>query len=33
MSSPVELPAFGDSVDLARHPMNMGRIRHLPIAD
>lgn len=33
MSSPVEFLEVGDSLDLARHLMNAGRIRHLPVVD
>jgi len=33
MSTPVEVLAVGDSLDLARHLMKMGRIRHLPVVD
>jgi CBS domain-containing membrane protein len=33
MSSPVEFLEMGDSLDLARHLMNAGRIRHLPVVD
>ena len=33
MSSPVEFLEMGDSLDLAQHLMNAGRIRHLPVVD
>ena len=33
MSSPVEFLEVGDSLDLARHLMRAGRIRHLPVVD
>jgi CBS domain-containing protein len=33
MSSPVEVLSVGDSLDLARHLMKAGRIRHLPVID
>ena len=33
MSSPVEYLSVGDSLDLARHLMTAGRIRHLPVID
>jgi len=33
MSSPVEFLEVGDSLDLARHLMQAGRIRHLPVID
>jgi CBS domain-containing protein len=33
MSSPVEFLEMGDSLDLARHLMRAGRIRHLPVVD
>lgn len=33
MSSPVEFLEIGDSLDLARHLMKVGRIRHLPVVD
>lgn len=33
MTSPVEFLEIGDSLDLARHLMKVGRIRHLPVVD
>jgi CBS domain-containing protein len=33
MSSPVEVLSVGDSLDLARHLMKAGHIRHLPVVD
>ena len=33
MSTPVEFLSVGDSLDLARHLMKAGRIRHLPVID
>jgi CBS domain-containing membrane protein len=33
MSSPVEFLEVGDTLDLARHLMRAGRIRHLPVVD
>jgi CBS domain-containing membrane protein len=33
MSTPVEVLNVGDSLDLARHLMKVGRIRHLPVID
>lgn len=33
MSSPVEFLSVGDSLDLARHLMKAGHIRHLPVID
>ena len=33
MTSPVEFLEVGDSLDLARHLMKAGRIRHLPVVD
>jgi CBS domain-containing membrane protein len=33
MSTPVEFLEVGDSLDLARHLMQAGRIRHLPVVD
>jgi len=33
MSTPVEILNVGDSLDLARHLMKAGRIRHLPVVD
>ena len=33
MSSPVEVLNVGDSLDLAQHLMQAGRIRHLPVID
>jgi CBS domain-containing protein len=33
MSTPVEFLEVGDTLDLARHLMRAGRIRHLPVVD
>jgi len=33
MSSPVEFLEMGDSLDLARHLMQAGQIRHIPVVD
>src|SRR5207244_12523879 len=33
MSSPVEFLEMGDSLDLAQHLMQAGRIRHIPVVD
>jgi CBS domain-containing membrane protein len=33
MTTPVEFLSVGDSLDLARHLMKAGRIRHLPVID
>lgn len=33
MTSPVEFLEIGDSLDLARHLMKVGRLRHLPVVD
>lgn len=33
MSTPVEFLEVGDSLDLARHLMQAGRIRHIPVVD